>query len=311
MLFSSEKLVNSIVGFEKERQQEKQEIFQNTSQSKDDSYKMENLEQEELERQYHKQVGILSNAGLLEMLSNGEKGIKLKDRGYPIPTLDSIKKKIIENSQQLDQKISQGFNKLLLIPLGLDLQILIARYKEVLLKHKNNQTLLDDQGQSLNLNIDEPVRCWPPLCSTLLYFDQGSFTHKDQLEPWQVVLVEDVVDLPDENQGITISQRKQLEAGQEPKYYEEQIFKNQEQGFTPEAWLSLSITYLEEQNRQIDDFQGKGKGSFLFGVTFTDFSMRQQVPLALWYRDRQQAVLAADLHRFPNSEYSARSLVKI
>lgn len=311
MLFSSEKLVNSIVGIENEQQQEKREIFQNVSQSKDDSYKMENLEQAELERQYHKQVKILSDAGLLEMLSNGEQGIKLKDIEYPIPTLDSIKKKIIENSQQLAQKISQGFNKLLLVPLGLDLQILVTRYKETLLKHKNNQTLLDDQGQSLNLNIDEPVRCWPPLYSTLLYFDKVSFIHKDQLEPWQVVLIEDVVDLPDKNHGTIIGQRKQLEAGQEPKYYEEQIFTNQEQGFTPESWLILAITYLEEQNRQIDDFQGKGKGSFLFGATFKDFSMRQRVPLALWHRDRQQAVLAADLYGFPNSEYSARSLVKI
>lgn len=293
----------------------KQELETKVKELNNKLYPLENLEQEHLEQQYHKQLEILTSSGILEPLSSGEQGIRIGNKEYPIPTIDSILEKLRANSEQLDKKASQGFTKLLVVPFGLDLQTLIEKYKQVLLKHHQNNTLLDSEGKALELDTNQPVCTWDgyqnePLVYFPQQFDQNNHQGqtKDQLEPWQILLVEDMIDLPKAGEGKTINQRKQLEANQTPHSYLEQILAQQEQGLTPESWLLLAITYLEEQNKQIDDWQGKGKLSYLPGAYFPK---EAYVPVACWGRGDRQACLYGDSAGNSDSSYSVRSSVKI
>jgi len=293
----------------------KQELETKVKELNNKLYPLENLEQEHLEKQYLSQVEILNSSGILETLSSGEQGIKIGKKEYPLPTLDSILERLRENSEQLDKKASQGFTKLLVVPFGLDLQTLIEKYKQVLLKHHNNNTLLDSDGKPLELDTNQPVWTWDgyqnePLVYFPQSFDQNNHqgTPKDQLEPWQILLVEDMIDLPKQGEGKTLNTRKQLEANQTPNSYLEQILKEQEQGLTPESWLLLAITYLEEQNKQIDDYAGQGKLSYLPGAYFPKSA---GVPVAYWIRVNQQAKLYRINTDNSNASNSVRSSVKI
>ena len=293
----------------------KQELEAKIKELNNKLYPLENLEQENLEQQYSKQLEILSSSGILETLSTKELGIKIGNKEYPMPTLDSILERIRENSEQLDKKASQGFSKLLVVPFGLDIATLVDKYKQVLLKHHQNQTFLDSEGKTLDLDTNQSVWTWDgyqnePLVYFPQRFDENNHQGKtkDQLEPWQVLLVEDMIDLPKAGEGKTLNSRKQLDANQTPNSYLEQILNNQEQGLTPESWLLLAITYLEEQNKQIDDYQGKGKASYLPGAYFPNSA---HVPIAGWRRVNRQARLGGADADLSDSNRAVRSSVKI
>lgn len=293
----------------------KQELEIKIKELNNELFPLENLEREQLEEQYHKQVEILTSLGILETLSLGELGIRVGNKEYPMPTLDSIKDRIRENSEQLDKKASQGFQKLLVVPFGLDIATLVEKYKQLLLKHHHNHTLLDSAGQPLKLNVNEPVWTWEgyqdePLVYFPQVFDKDNHQGqtKDQLEPWQVILVEDMIDLPQKGKGKTINQRKQLEAYQTPNAYLEQILAQQEQGLTPESWLLLASTYLEEQNKQIDDYIGQGQASYLPGAYFPKSA---GVPIAVWDRVNRRAGLDGFSAGDSGSHFAVRSSVKI
>ncbi len=291
------------------------EIESNIKELKRNFYPLENLEQEQLEKQYHKQAEILMFTGLVKKLRMGEMGIVVDGKEYPIPTFEDILIKINHNAEFLDKKASQGFKKLLVVPFGLPITTLVEKYEQVLLRHYNNQTLLDSEGKPLDLDTNQPVWTWEGYQDEpLVYFPQSfdKDNHqgktKDQLEPWQVLLVEDMIDLPKEGDAKDINGRKQLDANQTPNSYLEQILKAQEQGMTPESWLLLAITYLEEQNKQIDDYVGKGKASYLPGVFFKDSA---EVQFAYWFRGNRQAVLDGSDADRSSSNDAVRSSVLI
>ncbi len=291
------------------------EIESGIKELKRNFYPLENLEQEQLEKQYHKQVEILMFTGLVKKLQMGEMGIVVDGKEYPIPTFDDILEKIRNNAEFLDKKALQGFTKLLVVPFGLDIATLVEKYKQVILKHHNNNTLLDSDGKPLKLDTNQPVWTWDGYQNEpLVYFpqqfdkDNHQGKTKDQLEPWQVILVEDMIDLPKEGDAKDINGRKQLDANQTPSSYLEQILQEQEQGLTPESWLLLAITYLEEQNKQIDNYQGKGKASYLPGAFFKDSA---KVPVAYWRRDIRQARLYRNVAGVSDSFSAVRSSVLI
>jgi hypothetical protein len=86
------------------------------------------------------------------------------------------------------------------------------------------------------------------------------------------------------------------------------IIENNEHGLTHESWLTLAITYLEEQNKQIDDWQGPGKGCYLLGGIYNN----SFVFAAEWSRDNHCAVLSVG-HSMsePDGDFEARSSVMI
>lgn len=62
-----------------------------------------------------------------------------------------------------------------------------------------------------------------------------------------------------------------------------------EQGLTPEDYITYAISQLEEKNKVIDDYQGNGKACHMTGAYFQTSGY---VPCGRWYRGSRQALLA-------------------
>ncbi|MFH2018480.1 MAG: hypothetical protein ABII98_00650 [bacterium] len=116
--------------------------------------------------------------------------------------------------------------------------------------------------------------------------------NKSPFAGWEVKLLEANINIPRQNKGKTKHNRKQLETNQTPNEYIQTLLTNpqyaHEQGITLEDWITLALTYLEEHNQMIDDYQGKGSACFPTGSY--NFA-RDNVAYAYWYRDDRQARL--------------------
>lgn len=283
-----------------------------------------------LKDQWQEQVKALNETGVLELLAEAQDiGIvDLRGRECPVPQVVDILANITpENLELLEQKAEQGFTKLLLVPIGLPLNILTERYKQTLLQHDTEGTLLSTDGTKLELNREDPLYIWEDyhqadIEGKLVYFPtqftkenhQGQTKDEfiNQQGAWQVLLIEDLPDLPGEGQGQVIGERKQLEANQTSTQYLKKMQEDpqyqSEQGFTPEAWLTLAITELQTKKRQIDNYHGQGKASFLTGAWFPASGL---VPHGCFYRVVCQAYLdgrSPDVHY---SDFSCRSSAEI
>ncbi|MBU0546278.1 hypothetical protein KKA13_03430 [Patescibacteria group bacterium] len=86
---------------------------------------------------------------------------------------------------------------------------------------------------------------------------------------WEVKLLEANINIPRENKGQAKHNRKQLETNRSSNDYLKTLLTNpqyaKEQGMTLEDWITLALTYLEEQNQVIDDFNGNGSACLLTG----------------------------------------------
>ena len=206
--------------------------------------------------------------------------------------------RIIAKKELLKTKSEQGFEKLILVPLGMPLSALISKYEQLLLEHHQAGMLQATDGSILDLDTDQPVYVWDGILKRdtqgkptyeadkegdLIYFpnafDKAKHQGKTKTEllkeengnqAWQILLLEDQPDLPAETKGKTINGRKQLEANQTPNDYLNTIqtqeqYQN-EQGLTLESWLIYAITRLQEKNQVIDDYQGQGKICCLTGL---------------------------------------------
>src|SRR3989339_1048233 len=74
-----------------------------------------------LKEQYDSQVELLEQVGILK--EGALLGIDGKK--YPIPTLEQIASRLFERHEELSTKHEQGFTKLLLVPFGMSLDVLI------------------------------------------------------------------------------------------------------------------------------------------------------------------------------------------
>ena len=283
-----------------------------------------------LKAQWETQVKALNEAGVLEILPESEDlgivGIDGKE--YPIPTYEQIIESITpEKAEILEHKLEQGFSKLLLTPFAMPLDLLIERYKRLLIEKHQQGQLLSTQGEPLALNEDDPLYKWEgysgaDVNGTLVYypeqFDRENHhgqTKQELIEegnPWEVALIEDMPDLKAEGAGQTLGGRTQLEANHSPNEYLETIQTNpayqHERGITPESWLSYAITELQQNSQQIDDYGGKGKGCWNFGSYFPADS---GVSYCVFNRGGRQAGLGGGDPGFQREDRSARSSVKI
>ncbi len=294
-----------------------------------------------LKEQYQQQRDILEKTGVLEQLSSGELGIKgIDGTEYPLPSYREIAQKFREKKELLKTKTKQGFTKLVLVPFGMKLEDLIQKYKQTLVKHFQEGKLFftkkdaNDPNEALvpitadMFNANEPVWVWDgyqeaDTTGKLIYFPkefsanhQGS-TKKEFLEQrqqgWEVILLEDMPNIPKEGEGKTHGGRTQLDTKgssikpfiasgtttPSPKEYlkalQEDPQYQHEQGLLPEDWLIYALTMLEEQNQIIDDYSGNGKVSYNLGAYFPT---SDGVPRAYWSRDyRQTRVYRNDVDR--------------
>ncbi|MFA6427984.1 MAG: hypothetical protein WCW02_00370 [Candidatus Buchananbacteria bacterium] len=294
------------------------------------------LTKENLEAQYEFQKNLLLNSGLLKTLSTGELGIKAIDKQeYPIPTLEQVEENIIDKRELLEAKVNQGFVKLVLVPFGLPVSSLIDAYDKALMEHYQQGELLDAQNKLLNIYkrpddeefiSDHTGYPEAEAKGDLVYFPKKfSANHqgktKQELLPtqaWQVLLLEDLPDLPDRDQGKTKAGRQQPEACQIFKEYLKKLqtdpqYKG-EQGLTLESWLIYGLSCLVQTNQVIDSRGGPYRGCFLVNSYFKSGHVRLaggSVPLVGFGRDSKNIVLDSDGSPYPNSEHSARFAVSV
>jgi len=102
-----------------------------------------------LKEQYTSQVALLEQVGILkDGVIEGIDGNK-----YPVPTLEQIASRLFERREGLSTKHDQGFTKLLLVPFGMSLNILLETLKQFLIEHEKN-------NRSFNLDADDPLCTW-------------------------------------------------------------------------------------------------------------------------------------------------------
>jgi len=293
----------------------------------------ESLPQRELKKQYESQKDILKTTGILEKLSTGEIGIKgIDNKEYAFPSYQEIVGRIRENKEMLKIKTEQGFNQLLVVPFGTELDDLIEKYKQVILKHHKQGKLLatkekpSDTDEHLELDENEPVWAWEKyknadINGELVYFPKKfSQNHEGKTKQeilkekggFNILLIEDLPNIPRENKGKKIKGRKQLEAGQNPNQYLEILKINpdykDETGMTPEEQIIYSIKYLEETNQVIDDYAGKGSASYQLSAFFTAGG---DVPDAYWHRGNRQASLVWNSAEHSCPDYGVRGAVRV
>ncbi|MBU4257159.1 hypothetical protein KKC04_01985 [Patescibacteria group bacterium] len=294
----------------------------------------EALPQKELQEQYESQKEMFEKVGILEKLSTGKLGIKAIDnQEYAFPSYQEITKRIRENKETLKTKTEQGFNQLLIVPFGLKLDDLIEKYKQVILKHYKEGKLFatkentQDPDEPLELNENQPVWTWDKYQNAdtnedLVYFPQEfSENHQGKIKEqilkqtnqgFNILLLEDLPNIPRQGQGKEIKGRKQLEAGLTPNQYLETLKTNpnyqNETGITPEEQIICAIKHLEQTNQVIDDYSGKGSASYQLGAYFTADGF---VPSAYWYRDGRQANVDRRDPEFSNSGIGVRAGVRV
>lgn len=268
------------------------------------------LKKHKIKEQWRSQIKILTQSVILEILPkiNDLGIIGIDGKEYSVPTYEQIKNSITsEKLIWLEQKAIQGFTKLMLIPIAMSLDVLINKYKIIVLKHRQENTMSSADGTKLETDPEESLYVWEEYKQvdsegTLIYYPKqfNQIAHQgltkgeliSQNGPWEVRLIEDLPNLPGRGQGQTLGGRKQLEANQTPVQYlkilqTDPVYQH-EQGPTPELWLIKAITYLEQTNQQIDDYQGLDKASYLIGSYFSSYDY---VPHGYWSRDLRLANL--------------------
>lgn len=292
-----------------------------------------------LRSQYEAQLAILNQSGVLQLLpERGDVGIVGLDpehpdraREYPVPSFEAISEAVREQAEELETKTGQGFNKLLLVPVAQPLDKLKQMYGDLLLAHHQRGQLFNSEGKPQDLDTSEPVWAWDQYKNAdiegkLVYYPKSfesqhrGITKQELLTEtlnspfpgWEVKLVEDLPNLPARGDGETIGGRKQVEAGNSPREYLKQPqtdsqYQN-EDGFTPDDWLTEAIVHLEATNQVLDDWQGKGKISYLTG---SYFPASDEVPLAYFRRDSRRAYLAGDNPGYRYGDYSVRRSVRV
>jgi hypothetical protein len=292
---------------------------------------LELAEKLHLQEQWEEQVRTLNETGIIELLPKAQDiGIvDINGKEQPIPTFEQILKSLDTKEQQemIKEKLEQGFTKLLMVPMGLPISVIIDRYKRLLIKKHEEGKLLSTDNEKLELDEEEPI--WladefkgPEADDKLIYFpeqfnqqDHQGQTKQELLQEnqsWQVILIEDLADIPAQGKGNIVGDRKQLEANQSSEQYLKtiQIDKahQHEQGPTIESELIYAITELKNKNQVIDDWRGKGKACRLFGNYLKDSG---GVPSFYWFRDFRQAVLYWRYPGHRDDNNGSRSGVKI
>ena len=276
-----------------------------------------------LREQYFSQVKVLCDSGILENFAATsehplpEQGVYgIDGKKHYLPNYEDILERLKdpEKREILEKKREQGFTKLLLVPFALPFSVLLDRYKQVLLGIHKKTGLKATDGSTLELNTEDPIYVWPDLIQgdnpdtpkeKRIEYQVKDYEgrtkearggrYKSELlndpeNAWPILLLEDNPDLPVQGQGQTIGGRKQLEANKTPKDYlklmQEEPNHQNEQGLTPEANLTLWLTYLQERKTAIDDWQGSGKANWLVGTYISG-----DVPYFFWSRGGRQPSL--------------------
>jgi len=267
-----------------------------------------------LREQYAAQVSLLERTGILR--DGAIMGADVKR--YLIPSLEEIAERLYssERRSMFETKQDQKFTKLLLVPFGMSIDILIILFREFLRDYKKSHPNFFGPEP-------KPPRRWDPLSISTGYkgadggghsewvyfpesFDQenhGGKTKEEILsaskQGWRVLLLQAPAD---SDQGIRFIPKKgngSIEGEEIPRPDLEaygtfnlyltilQKTKNDptssyygESGMTPEDWMMAFMTHLEETEQPLDNLSTvKESGSCLVGVYAPDTRF---IPAASW-----------------------------
>ena len=235
----------------------------------------------------------------------------------------------LKGRPELLTKVQQGFVRLQPVPVRLSPVSFLEPLGNALRHHKAAGTLRSTDDTPLTLNSARPVWMWDGYkgadrTGELVYspqsfdHDHGGKTKQQMLAEgpqqsagWQVLLLENLRNIPRAGKGQTIGGRPQVEAGRTPNRYLNLLRTApyaQEQGLTPEAWLSLFLAHLNETGGEVLDDYASGSACYLTGAYFPSSGY---LPCVYWDRvDAQAFVDRVDPgNRFPDD--GVRSAVRV
>lgn len=288
-----------------------------------------------LTEQYEKETQSLRDRGLLETNAEGVEFIRgIDGLEYPLPSLETIVTRLLEQKETLDIKAEQGFTKLILVPFATKLDRQIDSLGKFLISFKKKHPDFD-------LNEKEPVWNWDEYNGAdsngkLVYcvkeFSKDQAKHQgltkkqiieaqrtaaDPLAGWRIELLQSdrktrgIRGIPRAGEGRVDGKthpRPEIEAGQSSdEYLASQL--SGESGMTPEDWISAFIYHLQETGKPLDDYQnGEDSLAFLTGAWFKNSGV---VPDAYWFADDRQVSLNMNVPWNSVSNYGSRSLVRV
>ncbi len=277
-----------------------------------------------VERSYRSQMKALQEIGFLEK-KQGILGFTAIDKKfYPAPTREAVKNYFL-TIPNLQEKMSQGFTRLLVVPFGTSLDTMLEKTGELIKKRAAAGTLSGPNGAITKINVQKPIWIFDTFVKadtkgTLLYapnpmddrgvtkleFLQGTtrpvIASRPQPPPpfpgYHIFLAQQDLRIPRKDFGASVGGRDQIEAWQNPVEYAQLIKTNPayagELFMAPEDWLTLFATNLHQTNKVINDPSTSSDsralllGARLQGVT-------RCVPYAYWsHGDEEQADLSGN-----------------
>ncbi len=235
-----------------------------------------------IEKEYTFQINSLKKIGFLE---NEKKRFsflrknKLSDLGftaidekfYKIPSQESIVT-YFSSIPDIKRKTDQGFTRLLIVPFGMPLDTLTEK----------TQTFFEERRKAGRIFAPNGSKVTIPRAANVIYaedyFDadrKGSLVYYPQLSSgafigstkaqvlsgasdqlpfpgYHVLLIHENQVIPEAGKGVTLGGRLDLEAGMSAEDYLEILTTDsvyaQEHGLTPEDWLTLFATNLNQTN---------------------------------------------------------------
>ena len=278
-----------------------------------------------IEREFATQIKSLQEINFLET-RDGRIGFTAIDNNfYEVPSVEEIKNHFLSNPN-IKQKVDQGFTRLLIVPFGALLKFLVEKTETLIRKHKIEGKLLDRNGKEL-------IHCEPDAVSIstsqlmadvsgeLRYYSDffdwdtcngqtkkellSTVSSKSPFLGYHILLLQQDTTIPEEGAGVSRGGRRAMERGKTPHEYLKELRSNPvyvgEQGLTPEDWLALFSTNLNQNNTVIDD-----TGNGVDGVKFligSYFYQDHSVPLAHWSRDKRYEQARID-GRAPTNKYA-------
>ncbi|MDB5178690.1 MAG: hypothetical protein JWN01_633 [Patescibacteria group bacterium] len=247
----------------------------------DESKKLaENLR---LGEQYQGQISLLRETGLVTNLPSGELGYRGVDaRSYPVPTQEQVAGAVeaANRNGELDTKLRQGFDTLLLVPFGLPLEESWKKYGAAVKERAQTDPPRTYEGEPLKPHKSKPVvessEGWggPDVRADVKYspgFGKPSKTKKETLESgeltipgWKVVLVQDFAEARPDNYtvkigglpGLILRDKYLFPVGLRLNDRLKKLAADPahagESGMDYDTWIMLALKNLYENNRVID-----------------------------------------------------------
>jgi hypothetical protein len=288
-----------------------------------------------IKREYTRCVTTLKRTGILAYLPklNGSGVIGIDGKEYALPTLEQVLEVFTHNDELVAIKITQGFDRLELIPVAMSIPLLIDQMKAALLKHaaegKTYQTRScnSDPLVPVRVNPDKTIWIWDTLSQMLdtpetVYFpkdyssEHGGNTKLQVIQDrkycalpgWSIGLVENQPIRPAQGQGLTLAGRKQLEIGLSPREYLEILQTENYRGETGKTIEDFSIEFLTRlvSSHEISHDREDDNALWLLGqyVKYVQEVKTDLVPTGWWHREFGR--LRLDAHR-PGNKRCTRS----